>query len=123
MTKRVVIADDVAEIRRLLTRMFRDQDDFVVVGEAANGDEALSKCQDHAPDVVILDINMPVRSGLEVLPDIREAVPDALIVIFSGFSSASMTDRLLQLGANAYIEKGTPSADILGRLRDLVDSD
>ena len=120
MSSRVVIADDVAEIRKLLARTLDAQDDFEVVGQAANGEEAIARCRDLRPDILILDINMPVMSGFEALPDLRDALPGGLIVVFSGFDARRAEPRAVELGADAYVEKGTPGAELVERIRALV---
>ena len=120
MASKVLIADDVPEIRRLLKRMFRDCDDFEVVAEAVDGEEAVDKCRELEPDVIFLDINMPERTGLQALGDIRKAVPDGLIVVFSGLSERVVEDKSLRSEVDAWIEKGTHTRDILEELRKLV---
>ena len=121
MSKSVVIADDVAEIRKLLTRTLSRDDLFVVVGEAGNGREAIDRCAELRPDILILDINMPVMSGFEALPALRELLPGGLIVVFSGFDARRAKPRALELGADAYVEKGTSGAELVERLRALIE--
>jgi DNA-binding NarL/FixJ family response regulator len=121
MGSRVVIADDVSELRRLLARTLDAHDDFEIVGQAADGHEAIARCRDLHPDILILDINMPVMSGFEALPDLRDVLPKGLIVVFSGFDANRAEPRALELGADAYVEKGTPGAELVERLRTLVE--
>lgn len=116
MTRSVLIADDVAEIRRLLRLIVTRYSDLEVVGEAEDGLEVLRLAEELTPDIVLLDLNMPVRSGLEVLPEIRALLPDAAIVVFSGFESGDMAERTSRLGADAYIEKGTAAPEIVERI-------
>lgn len=120
MSKRVLIADDVAELRQLLRRVIERAGGFKVVAEAADGEQALRKARDLAPDVVLLDVNMPVKSGLDVLPEIRRALPDATIVIFSGFDSGRIAEPAARLGADACLEKGTPAPELVDRLRTVI---
>lgn len=118
--KRVLLVDDVPEIRRFMAMFFGRSDDFEVVAEAADGQEALDKAGEAAPDVVLLDLNMPGKTGLEVLPELREMLPAAIIVVFSGFESVAIAEKTKVLGADAYIEKGTPAHELLNQLRELV---
>ena len=122
MPSRVVIADDVVDIRLLLKTMLTMDGYFEVVDEAGDGAEALRKCLETQPDVVLLDMNMPVRSGLDVLPDIRAALPGAVIAVFSGFEERALGETTLRLGADAYLEKGTSAFTVAEKLKALVES-
>lgn len=122
MSSRVVIADDVADIRFFLGTALTLDGFFEVVEEAADGAEALEKCRNARPDVVLLDMNMPVRSGLDVLPAIRAELPDAVIAVFSGFEAESLAERTLRLGADVYLEKGMSAFEVAERLKELVES-
>lgn len=122
MPRRVLIADDVPDIRLFLQTMLTMDGDFEVVDEASNGAEALQKCREARPDVVLLDMNMPVRSGLDVLPDIRAELPRAIIAVFSGFEEHALGQRTLRLGADLYLEKGMPAFDVVEALKALVES-
>jgi DNA-binding NarL/FixJ family response regulator len=121
MASRVVIADDIAEIRLLLSAALTLDGYFEVVEEASDGAEALEKCREARPDVVVLDMNMPVRSGFEVLPAIRAELPRAVIAVFSGFEEESLGERTRGLGADVYLEKGTSAFEVAQRLRELVE--
>jgi DNA-binding NarL/FixJ family response regulator len=116
---RVVLADDVADIRDLM-RMLLERSGFEVVGEAADGDEAVTTARRTQPDLVVLDLAMPSMDGLQALPRIREEAPDAKIVVLSGFQADQMSDEARRSGAHAYVEKGTSASDILAVLRDVV---
>ena len=120
MATRLLICDDVQDIRLLMRIAFENDGDFEVIGEAANGDEGIAAAHSLKPDVVLLDINMPVKGGIEALPEIRAAVPDATIVIFSGFEEWSLGEETHRCGADAYIEKGTDISEILTLVRAAV---
>lgn len=117
---RVLLVDDALDIR-MLVRMGLERDGrFVVIAEADNGREAIDHAREHQPDVVVLDIAMPVMDGLEALPEIREAAPSSRVVMLSGFTSESMRVGATDQGADAYIEKGTPLPRIAEVLVDVV---
>lgn len=122
MPKSVLIADDVADVRLFLQTLLTLDGYFEVVDEAADGAEALRKCREVRPDVVLLDMNMPGRNGLDVLPEIRAALPAAVIAVFSGFKERTLGERTLQAGADAYLEKGTPAQEISDTLKELVEA-
>lgn len=122
MPKSVLIADDAADVRLFLETLLTLDGYFEVVDEAADGAEALRKCREVRPDVVLLDMNMPVRNGLDVLPEIRDALPRAVIAVFSGFREKALGERTLRAGADAYLEKGTPAQELSDTLKELVEA-
>ena len=117
---RVVVVDDADDLRMIFQLTLDATDDFRVVGVAADGREALEVCQRERPDLVLLDLSMPVMDGLEALPLLRERLPDAAVVVLSGFDAGHVEQQVLDLGAVAYIEKGTPQRALVDRLRGVV---
>jgi DNA-binding NarL/FixJ family response regulator len=117
--ERVLVVDDAANLRELLTVLLDVEDDFEVVGTAADGVQALEKAETLKPDIVLLDLAMPVMDGLQALPGLRERLPQARIVIFSGFEHEALAREALAAGADAYIEKGTSVMQLVARLRQL----
>lgn len=111
-----LLADDVPELRRLLRHVLEWSDRFTVVGEAENGAQAIDLAGAHRPDLLLLDISMPVMDGMEALPRIRSVSPDTKVVILSGFEAERLAERAEALGASAYIEKGTPPAILVQQL-------
>jgi YesN/AraC family two-component response regulator len=116
---RVLVVDDAAHLRDLLTLLLDVEDDFEVVGTAADGKQALSIAAGLAPDVVLLDLAMPVMDGMAALPELRRQLPDARIVIFSGFEHQALAEQALAAGADDYIEKGISVTHLVERLREL----
>jgi DNA-binding NarL/FixJ family response regulator len=117
---RVLVVDDAANLRELLTLLLETEDDFEVIGTASDGEQALMSAETLNPDIVLLDLAMPVMDGMQALPRLREQLPDALIVIFSGFEQTALVDEALGAGADAYLEKGasvTQMVDLLRHLR------
>jgi DNA-binding NarL/FixJ family response regulator len=113
---RVFICDDNPELREL-TRIGLEEDPLLhVVGEAQDAPTAIAAIPLSAPDVLLLDLSMPGMDGLEALPHIRAAAPSMRIVVFSGFSARRLAARSLELGADEYVEKGTP----IEMLRDTI---
>jgi DNA-binding NarL/FixJ family response regulator len=119
--ERVLVVDDAANLRELLTVLLEAEDDFVVVGTAADGRQAIEKAGALQPEVVLLDLAMPVMDGLDALPHLRRILPHARIVIFSGFEHRELAQQAFDAGADDFIEKGTSVTRLVDRLRQLRD--
>ena len=117
---RVVLADDTRDIRLLLSLALELAGGFVVVGEAADGKEAIDQATVHQPDVLLLDLAMPVLDGLQALPKIREQAPESLVVVLSGFGAEAMGEEAVRLGATTYVQKGVNPTELAEQLRALV---
>jgi DNA-binding NarL/FixJ family response regulator len=103
---RILICDDVPELRQLVRFALEEDLEQVVVGEAADGHDAVERVRDLRPDVVVLDLSMPDMDGLEAIRRMQEVAPRTGIVVFTGFGGPTLRDRALSLGADAYVEKG-----------------
>ena len=103
---RVVLADDTAEYRLLLRIILQQDGRFDVVGEAADGEEAVRMTAELCPDVLVLDLAMPVMDGLQAIPEVRAASPETAIVVLSGFARGQLDRVAIARGATAYVEKG-----------------
>lgn len=114
---RIVLADDTDDIRLLLRVSLGMMPEFDVVGEAENGQEAIDASEEHAPDVILLDLAMPVMDGLQAIPEIRRVSPETQIIVLSGYASARAEAEALELGAAAYVEKGCPTEHLAERIR------
>jgi DNA-binding NarL/FixJ family response regulator len=102
----VLICDDNEAMRTLLNLIVGSSLRMRVVGEAADGNEVIVEATRLQPDVILLDLAMPNRNGLEALPELRRVAPDARIIVFSGFASATVAEEVIALGAVSYLEKG-----------------
>ena len=102
----VVLADDSPETRELLATALEMQGQFEVVGQAANGHEAIALVTEHHPDLALLDLGMPDLGGLEALPILRERSPETRVVVVSGFPRGRLADVVAHHGAIGYVEKG-----------------
>jgi DNA-binding NarL/FixJ family response regulator len=106
----VFLVDDVPELRELIRFGIEDDPGFEVVGE--DGRSAIEGISEKRPAAVLLDLSMPDMDGFEAIPEIRNRVPEIAIVILSGFSADRMSDSALERGADGYVEKGTPIAEL-----------
>lgn len=110
---RIVLADDHDIVRAGLKSLLAQRPEWTVCGEASNGLEAVSKVVELTPDVVVLDITMPVMSGLEAAVKIRRLAPGTRIVILS-MHDAVVMEGLLKLSApDAYVSKTTANEDLV----------
>ena len=112
----VVIADDDSYMRGLLRLLLRT-DEYDVVGEAANGEAALDLCGRLRPAVILLDINMPNKDGLEVLDDLNAAKYAGKVVLISAEATLDKVKLALQKGAAGFIVKPFNSGTVLDELR------
>ncbi|WP_460711694.1 response regulator [Nocardioides dilutus] len=118
---RVVIIDDTYDLRELL-RLALTRGGLEVVGEAGDGLAGIECVRLETPDVVLLDLSMPVMDGLEALPTIRRLVPQAKIVVLSGFGATQMSDKAMNIGADGYLQKGMALKRIIEYVKDIVDA-
>ena len=118
---RTILADDVFDLRFMVRLALERSGRFVVVAEAENGDEAVRMAEEHQPDLVLLDVSMPVKDGLAALPDIRSVSPQAKVVMLSGFEASRLAATALEAGASAYLEKGIPPRELVTELLRLLE--
>lgn len=117
---RVFVCDDVDELRLLLRLGLEDAGDVAVVGEAGDGAEAVEQAAEVRPDVMLLDLSMPIMDGLEAIPLLRERVPDMKIVVVSGFAEGPASERALELGADRYVSKTADIDEVRTVVREVV---
>ena len=113
---RVVLADDVADLRWLMASLLATSGHFEVVGEAANGTEAIRAAERQQPDLVLLDVAMPGISGLQSLPEIRRVSPRSMVIVLSVLDGSRMVERAIALGATACLDKTSRPGDLIEAL-------
>ncbi len=120
---RIVIADDHPLIRMGMCKLFEGLADIQIVGEACNGQEAIELVDKFLPDVLILDLQMPVMDGTQVLDQLQQQGSSVRILIVSAFSDNSYTTEVLQQGAWGYYLKEEAPAMIVDAVRQAVRGD
>jgi DNA-binding NarL/FixJ family response regulator len=103
---KVVICDDHTLFREGLKASLTPYDDLEIIGEAGDGAQLIQLLKHMNPDVILLDINMPVMDGIETLPRIKKEYPDKKVIIVSMHNNVSMISKMIALGANSYLTKG-----------------
>jgi DNA-binding NarL/FixJ family response regulator len=117
MTIKVFLADDHTVVRDGLRFMLEAQGDITVVGDAADGRQAVNQVQKLKPDVVIMDIAMPELNGIEATQQIRQTCPSTQVVILSVYSNAEHIFRALQAGARGYLLKESAGKEVVSAVR------
>ncbi|HEX9890093.1 MAG TPA: response regulator [Nitriliruptorales bacterium] len=121
-TLRVVLVDDSDDIRDLVRLALERDDRLEIVAEATDGGIGLIAIKEHEPDVVLLDLAMPVKDGLEVLAALRAHEPMPVVIVLSGFSSGPPEEAAMEAGAAGYIEKGLSLREIPDRIVHLYET-
>jgi len=113
----ILIADDHPVVREGLITMIKREPDFRVVGEAANGVEAVNKAKELKPDIVLMDLRMPELDGVEAIRQISLAEPNIKFIILTTYSDDEYIFRGIEVGARAYLLKDAPRADLFKAIR------
>lgn len=116
MGVRVLLADDHQMLREGIRRVMEDAG-IEVVGEASDGGEAVEKAEELRPDVVLMDVTMPVLDGVEATRQIRARVPDTKVVMLTMHADASVFDRAIKAGAVGYLVKDASSDEVVAAVR------
>ena len=114
---RLLIVDDHEVVRLGLRTLLMDEPDLEVVAEAGTAEEALVQVANHHPDVVVLDIQLPGRSGLEACRDIRVKFPETQVVILTSHGGESFTEQALRAGAAGYVLKQVGNEELVRAVR------
>jgi len=114
---RVLVVDDHAIVRQGLERLFSTADDIDLVGMAADGEQALSLVREHSPDVVLMDLSMPVMDGIAATREIALIAPETKVVVLTSFGEESRILDALNAGALGYLLKHTDPDDLIDAVR------
>ena len=118
-----VVVDDNADLRALLRQCLQETGRIEVTGEAADGRTAIRVVEATEPDLILLDLRMPVMDGLEALPRMREAAPRATVIAFSGVDDEQLRARAIAAGAAAFLPKGAGVPDLIDDVLQLSAAD
>ena len=115
---KVILADDHTVVRQGLRVLLQAEEDIEIMGEAENGRQAVQMVKKFLPDVVVMDIAMPVLNGLEATRQITRAVPATKVLILSSYSDDEYVQQLTEAGAAGYLVKQTAANDLLKAIRE-----
>jgi two-component system response regulator NreC len=118
---RVLVADDHDVVLEGVRALLERQPDLEVCGLATTGRDAVDLARKTRPDVVVLDMTMPELNGLDAIREIRKAVPDTEVVVFSAHPSEDIIEEVFEAGAKSYIEKTEASRDLVKAIRSLAE--
>ena len=105
--KSILIADDSQRVRHALRQMF-EREGWHVCGEAVDGQDAIAKAQQLQPNIVVLDLSMPIMNGLSAGRVLKQITPDARLILFASFSDLLSDDEIRNWGFSAIVSKGEP---------------
>ena len=120
MVKTVLVADDSAYIRRTLCELFQSQADFAVCAEAENGKDAIDKASELRPDLIVLDLSMPVMNGLDAARVLKRIMPTVPLIMFSEYSNAFSEQEAHSAGISALISKAEHVSVLVEKARSLL---
>jgi DNA-binding NarL/FixJ family response regulator len=116
----VLIADDNTLIRNGLCNLFGGEEDFDVCGQASNGREAIEKAQELQPDVIVLDLAMPVMNGLDAARLIKRIMPRVPVVMFSAYSDTFTENEARSAGISALVSKLDSASMLVEKCRSVI---
>ena len=116
---RVLIVDDEPLFREMVETLLDVEEGVEVIGKAQHGEQGVKLAQELDPDVIVMDVSMPVMDGLEATREIREQDPGALVLILSGGTSVTDVDRARVAGAAGYLSKERIAAELVAEIRNL----
>ena len=119
----VLIADDQTLVRDGFRMILDEQEDMVVVGEAGDGIEAVAKTRELRPDVVLMDVRMPGRDGLEATRDLLREMPETRVLILTTFDLNEYVYEAMKAGASGFLLKDVPRAQLVGGVRTVAAGD
>jgi DNA-binding NarL/FixJ family response regulator len=116
---RTVIADDSRTALLAISRYLDLEEDFDIVATAADGLQLLDETKRCRPDLVLVDLIMPMMGGLLAASELRKAFPELRIIVFSGLKDTSLRDECLRCGADSFVEKGQMPEKLMEEVRKL----
>jgi DNA-binding NarL/FixJ family response regulator len=120
MPKSVLVVDDNASIRQALRRVFTSEAEFDLCGEAENGRDAIEKAQSLHPDLIVMDLSMPVMNGIDAARTLKTLMPMVPVIIFSEYSDVFSEQEARSAGISALVSKSEHVSVLIDRVRALL---
>jgi DNA-binding NarL/FixJ family response regulator len=121
--KRILVVDDSVLIRRMLRTLLEQQPDWTVCGEAENGCDGIDTAQKLQPDVIVIDLVMPVMNGIDAARVIKRLMPSTPIVMFTTFADRHIKDAALAAGVYQVVDKAEGAPGLVGSIKKLLVSE
>jgi DNA-binding NarL/FixJ family response regulator len=122
IAKSVLIVDDNAFIRHALCELFKQEADFEVCGEAENGKEGIEKALEMRPDLIVLDLSMPVMNGLDAARVLKRLMPTVPLIMYSAFRDKLAGNQARLIGISEVVSKSEPASVLIHKARGLLNS-
>ena len=120
MIRSILIVDDNAFIRKALCEGFTREGDFDICGEAENGRDAIEKAKQLRPELIVLDLSMPVMNGLDAARVLKRLMPKVPLIMYSAFGDGYVEQQASLLGVSAVVSKSEPATTVVGAARSLL---
>jgi two-component system, chemotaxis family, chemotaxis protein CheY len=120
MARTVLIVDDNASIRQMLCDLFKPEADFEVCGEAENGKEAIAKAQALHPDLIVLDLSMPIMNGLDAARELKRLMPTVPLIMYRAFGDGFVEEQARLVGISELVSKSQPATILVSKARSLL---
>lgn len=122
LAKSVLIVDDNPFIRQALCKLFERESDFEVCGEAENGKQAIEKAQKLRPDLIVLDLSMPVMNGFDAARVLKRLMPTVLLIMYSAFGDRVAEHQARLIGISEVVSKSEQASVLIHKARGLLSS-
>jgi len=120
VAKGILIVDDNVVIRRSLRRILESIGEWKIVGEAADGREGIEKARELQPDLIVLDLAMPVMNGLEAARELNQIMPNVPLLMYSAFADKYMEKEAFSVGIKAVVSKASDMEALVRQARELL---
>lgn len=117
----IIVADDHQLVRSGIVKILNENPEMEVIAEASNGKEALEKCAIFSPDILLLDLDMPILNGLEAVPELMTQNPGMKIGILTMHKEKSLVEKLINLGVAGYLYKSSHEEDLIYGIKKIAD--